>query len=228
MIKELSLFIPVYNDEKTIKQLILDAVSVLAPLNLDYEIIIVDDASRDATVAIVKKLTGIHKMVKLIQHKENRDYGGALKSGFANANKEWIFYTDGDGQYDIKEVTRLLPYTREFDLINGYIQKRMDPWYRIFAGKIYQFLIDSLFGKTLIYTNCDFRLIRKEIIDCISINSNSGFAPAEVVIKLARKGARIKQIRVSHFPRQYGRSEFFNIKKISNLFCDLFKVLIKT
>ncbi|MFC1666691.1 glycosyltransferase family 2 protein [Candidatus Omnitrophota bacterium] len=227
MIKGISIFIPAYNDEKTVRQLILDAISVMDPLDLDYEIIIVDDASRDATVKIVKRLAETHKKVKLVQHKENRDYGGALRSGFRAATKEWIFYTDGDGQYDIKEITGLLPYAGEFDLINGYIQKRMDPWYRIFAGKIYQFLIDCLFGKTLIYTNCDFRLIRKEIIDRVSINSNSGFAPAEIIIRLVRSGVRVKQVPVSHFPRRYGRSTFFNMKRIFSIFSDLCRFLIK-
>jgi len=227
MIKGISIFIPAYNDEKTIGKIILDAISVLDPLKLDYEIIIVDDGSKDTTAEIVKGLAETHKTIKLVQHGDNRDYGAALKTGFATASKEWVFYTDGDGQYDIKEITKLLPYTEEFVFINGYIIKRMDPIYRIFIGKAYQFLIDICFGKTLIYTNCDFRLIKKEIMDRITISSNSGFAPAEIVTKLVRNRAMIKQVSIKHLPRIYGRSSFFKLKKIINVFCDLLRFLIK-
>jgi len=153
-------------------------------------------------------------------------YGGALKSGFANATKEWVFYTDSDGQYDIREILRLLPYTQEYDFINGNISKRMDPIYRIILGRIYQFWLDIFFGRKLRYVNCDFRLIKKSIIDQITIDSNSGFAPAEIVIKLFRNGARIKEVLVSHFTRQQGRSQFFKLKKLINLFTDFLKFFI--
>jgi len=227
MIKGISVFILAYNDEKTIGKIITDAISVLDLLKLDYEIIIVDDGSRDATAKVVKDLAGAHKAIKLIQHGDNRDYGAALRTGFTTASKEWIFYTDGDGQYDIKEIAKLLPYTEEFVFINGYIIKRMDPIYRIFIGKMYQFLINICFGKTLIYTNCDFRLIKKEIMDRITISSNSGFAPAEIVTKLVRNGVVIKQVSIKHFPRTCGRSSFFKFKKIISVLRDLLKFLIK-
>jgi glycosyltransferase involved in cell wall biosynthesis len=227
MIKGISIFIPAYNDEKTIGKVIFDAISALDPLKLDYEIIIVDDGSKDATAEIVRELAETHKTIKLKQHGDNRDYGTALRTGFTTASKEWVFYTDGDGQYDIKEIIKLLPYAEEFNFINGYITKRMDPAYRIFFGKAYQLLVDICFGKTLIHTNCDFRLIKKEIMDQITINSNSGFAPAEIVIKLVRNGARVKQVPVKHYPRIYGRSSFFKLKKIVNLFFDLMKFLVK-
>ena len=226
MIKGISIFLPAYNDEKTIKRLVLDVISVLGPLNLDYEIIIIDGCSQDATGEIAKGLTENHKNVKLVQHKKNMGYGGALKSGFANATKEWVFYTDSDGQYDIREILRLLPYTQEYDFINGNISKRMDPIYRIILGRIYQFWLDIFFGRKLRYVNCDFRLIKKSIIDQITIDSNSGFAPAEIVIKLFRNGARIKEVLVSHFTRQQGRSQFFKLKKLINLFTDFLKFFI--
>lgn len=226
MIKGISIFIPAYNDEKTIGKIILDAISVLDPLKLDYEIIIVDDGSKDATAEIVKCLAETHKTVRLIQHGYNRDYGAALKTGFAAAIKEWVFYTDGDGQYDIKEITKLLPYAEEFVFINGYIIKRMDPIYRIFFGKVYQFLIDICFGKTLIYINCDFRLIKKEAIDSIEIDSNSGFTPAEMVVKLTRNGIKAKEVLINHFSRQYGHSQFLNFRKIWDLLSDFLRFLI--
>jgi glycosyltransferase involved in cell wall biosynthesis len=227
MIKGISLFVPAYNDEKTIGKVILDAILVLGDLNLDYEIIIIDDGSKDATAEIVRGLAENYKTIKLIQHGNNRDYGAALRTGFAAASKEWVFYTDGDGQYDIKEISKLLSYAGEFDLINGYLIERMDPAYRIILGKAYQYLIDICFGRTLIHTNCDFRLIKKEAMDRIAINSNSGFAPAEIVTKLVQNGAKIKQVAIKHFPRIYGRSSFFKFKKIISLFYDLLKFLIE-
>lgn len=226
MLKELSVFFPAYNDEKTIEKLVVDTISVLGPLGLDYEIIIIDDASKDNTGKVAERLAESYKRVRLLQHKENRDYGGVLKSGFANASKEWVFYTDGDGQYDPKEITKLLPYTDEHDFINGYMFKRNDSLYRVILGKIYQFWLDICFGRILVYTNCDFRLIKKEVISRIKIDSNSGFAPAEMVIKLTRNGVKVKEVLISHFPRPYGHSQFLNLKKIWNLLSDFLRFLI--
>ncbi|MFH1799357.1 MAG: glycosyltransferase family 2 protein [Candidatus Omnitrophota bacterium] len=227
MIKEISVFLPAYNDGRTIKPLVLDAISVLDPLGLDYEIIIIDDCSWDETGEIARKLAESHKRVRWVRHAENRDYGGVLKSGFAHATKKWVFYTDGDGQYDIKEMTRLLPYAEEYDLINGYILKRQDAFYRVLVSKMYQLCLDGLFGKTLTYINCDFRLIRKEAMDRIRIRSDSGFAPAEMVIRLVRNGVKLKEVLVSHFPRRYGRSQFLNLKKMFNLFRDMARFLMR-
>jgi glycosyltransferase involved in cell wall biosynthesis len=227
MIKEISVFLPAYNDGKTIGKLVLDAISVLDPLGLDYEIIIIDDCSRDETGEIVRKLAADNKRVKWVRHTENRDYGGVLKSGFTHATKKWVFYTDGDGQYDIKEMTRLLPFAEEYDLVNGYILKRQDSFYRIVASKIYQLCLDRLFGKTLTYINCDFRLIRKEAVDQIKIHSNSGFAPAEMVIRLVGNGVKLKEVLVSHFPRRYGRSQFLNLKKMLHLLRDMATFLVQ-
>ena len=227
MIKGISIFLPAYNDEKTIEKLVLDAISVLEPLSFDYEIIIIDDASKDATGKVAERLVKNYRKVRLLQHKKNRDYGGVLKTGFANAAKEWVFYTDGDGQYDIKEIIKLLPYAGEYDLINGYILKRNDSNYRMLFGRMYQFLLDICFGKTLKYVNCDFRLIKKAAIDRVEINSNSGFAPAEMVIKLTRNGIKVKQILINHFARKYGHSQFLDFKKIFNLSKDMLKFLIQ-
>ncbi len=227
MIKEISVFFPAYNDENTIEKLVLDAISVLKPLGLDYEIIIIDDCSQDNTGKIAQRLVESQNRLRLVQHKENKDYGEVLKTGFTNANKEWVFYTDGDGQYDIKEITRLFPYTDDFDFINGYILKRNDSLYRIILSKTYQFFLEVCFGRTLRYINCDFRLIKKEVIDRITIDSNSGFAPAEMVIKLMQNGVKVKEAVVSHLPRQYGHSQFLNPKKLTHLFCDLLRFLIR-
>jgi glycosyltransferase involved in cell wall biosynthesis len=227
MIKEISVFLPAYNDEKTIQGLVLDAVSVLEPLGLDYEIIVIDDASPDNTAEVVGRLEKDYPRVRLLQHKKNRDYGGVLKSGFAQATKNWIFYTDGDGQYDIKEITRLLPYAPDYDLVNGYIIKRRDQLYRLAASKMYQFFLEIFFGKTLIYTNCDFRLVRKEAVSRIQINSDSGFAPAEMIIKLLRSGARVKEVEVSHSVRRYGHSQFLNFKKLFNITKDMIQFILQ-
>jgi glycosyltransferase involved in cell wall biosynthesis len=227
MIKEISVFLPAYNDGKTIGKLVLDAISVLDPLGLDYEIIIIDDCSQDETGEVAGKLSGGNPRVKWVRHEENRDYGGVLKSGFAHATKSWVFYTDGDGQYDIKEMMRLLPYAGEYDLINGYILKRQDAFYRILVSKMYQLFLNTLFGKTLTYINCDFRLIRKEAIDRIQIRSSSGFAPAEMVIRLVKSGAKVKEVLVSHFPRRYGRSQFLNPKKMFHILRDMATSLVR-
>jgi len=227
MIREISVFLPAYNDGKTIGKLVLDAIAVLDPLGLDYEVIIIDDCSRDETGAIAQKLAEDHKRVKWVRHMENRDYGGVLKSGFAHATKKWVFYTDGDGQYDIREMTRLLPYAEEYDLVNGAILKREDVFYRVIVSKMYQSFLNVLFGKTLSYVNCDFRLVRKEAVDRIKIRSDSGFAPAEMVLRLVKSGIKFKEVLVSHFPRRYGRSQFLNLKKMFHLLRDMAAFLVQ-
>jgi glycosyltransferase involved in cell wall biosynthesis len=227
----ISIFFPAYNDENTIRPLVEGAVSLLKALAVDYEIIIIDDHSQDKTGEVADRLALENQRVKVVHHDQNRGYGGALKSGFACASKELIFYTDGDAQYDIQELKLLLPHIRDADVVNGYKIKRKDPLIRIITGKAYNLTVNALFGISIRDVNCDFRFIRKKVFDLISLESESGFICVELIKKIQLKGFKIKEVAVHHYPRKYGRSQFLRPGKLMRMSKDLlqqwWKLVIK-
>jgi len=217
----ISVFFPAYNDEKTVGPLIQDAISVLEQITDDYEIIIIDDCSQDATGDVADRLCLGNNRIKAIHHNENRDYGGAVKSGLAHCSKKLIFYTDGDRQYDVKELKKLLEKIREADVVVGYKIKRSDPFYRIITGNIYRVVANNLFGLKVKDPTCDFRLFKRQVIDSISIESNSGFACVEMMKKIQDRGYKIAEVGVNHFPRLSGRSQSFKLRRIVSMARDL-------
>jgi glycosyltransferase involved in cell wall biosynthesis len=148
-------------------------------------------------------------------HEHNRGYGGALRSGFAAASKEWVFYTDGDAQYDPRELERLVEKVRpDVDIVQGYKIKRHDPLHRIIIGRVYHWAMKILFNLKIRDVDCDFRLIRKSALDKIQLTQDSGVICLELVRKLQASGARFEEVGVSHYFRTYGKSQFFNFKRI--------------
>ncbi|MBU4501415.1 MAG: glycosyltransferase family 2 protein [Nanoarchaeota archaeon] len=212
----ISVFFPAYNDEKTIPILIEDATSVLKPLTDDYEIIIIDDCSPDNIGMIVDEIAKKDKHVKVIHHEKNRGYGGALKSGFKAATKDYIFYTDGDAQYDVKELKKLLKYAEDYDVVNGYKIKRRDKFYRMLLGKMYNKFARTMFNMNQINdVDCDFRMFKKNVIKDINLESDGGFICVEMMYKIHRAKYKIKEVPVNHYPRKYGKSQFFNFRRVA-------------
>ncbi len=224
----ISVFFPCYNDEKSIRKLVEDAFSVLKRRASDYEVIVVDDASTDKSGEVLKKLAQKHKKLRVVFHNENKGYGGALKTGFGEASKELVFYTDGDGQYDVKELPLLLNLmTPDVNFINGIKMTRHDPTYRVFAGNLYSFVVRWIFWFPVYDVDCDFRLIRKGLLDKLELRSNSGSICIELVKKAQRAGARFRQISVHHYERRFGRSQFFRPRRIFITFFELFGLWLK-
>ncbi len=217
----ISIFFPMYNDEKAIESLIQETISVLEPITNDYEVIIIDDCSQDATGNIADRLCLENNRIRVVHHDENRGYGGAVKSGLVHCSKNLIFYTDGDKQYDVRELKKLLTKIKEADVVTGYKIKRYDPFYRIIIGNIYRFIVNNLFGLKIKDPTCDFRLFKKEAIDSIGIESNSGFVCIEMMKKIQDKGYKIVEVGVHHFPRPFGRSQSFKLKRIILMIKDL-------
>ena len=218
----ISVFFPCYNDEKTIAKLVKNVFLILPSLSKDYEVIVIDDASKDKSVDILKKLQKKYPKLKLVFHKINQGYGGTLRSGFEKSRKELIFYTDGDGQYNVNELPILLNLmTYDTDFVNGIKMVRRDPTYRIFFGNLYSFIARWLFCLPTYDVDCDFRLIRKKIIDKIHLTSNSGAICVELVKKCHLIGARFRQVSVHHYQRRYGNSQFFRISRILSTFKEL-------
>ncbi len=224
MKESLTIFFPAYNDEGTIATMILKSAIVVKELDIkDYEIIVIDDASPDNCGKLADELAKIIKNVKIIHHETNEGYGGALKSGFSNATKDLIFYTDGDCQYDVFELKKLFPLmTKDIDMVNGYKNKRSDPWYRTILGKIYHYAVRFSFGIKIKDVDCDFRLMRKRILENITLESNSGLICVEMMKKITDKNFKIAEAGVSHHFRAYGKSQFFNFKRTAIVLLGLF------
>jgi len=214
-IKSLSIFFPAYNDSKSIPRLIDAANLVSKDITNDYEILVINDGSEDDTRNILEKLEKRYKKLKVINHSRNLGYGSALASGFRNSKKEWIFYTDGDGQYDPKELLLLLnKMNPNIDVVNGYKLRRSDNFVRKILGHLYNFFLHLLYPIPISDIDCDFRLIRGSKIKKIKLNSSGGSICLELILKLQKNGARFAEVGVHHYKRKYGHSQIFNIKNI--------------
>lgn len=223
----ISVFFPCYNDAQSIGFLVKDADEILSNYARDYEIIVVNDASPDNSAEVLEELKKKYKRLKVVTHKKNRGYGGALKSGFAASSKELVFYTDGDGQYDVKELKLLIDLmTPDVNFINGIKMDRQDAGHRIFFGNLHKFITRWLFWLPIYDTDCDFRLIRREILDKITLKSNSGSICVELIKKAERAGAEFRQVSVHHLDRKFGQSQFFRIDKILHTYFDIAKLWI--
>jgi glycosyltransferase involved in cell wall biosynthesis len=210
-----SVFFPAYNDAATIPSMVIASLLTLPKMTEDYEVIVVNDGSSDHTGEMLQELERVYPRVRIINHIANRGYGGALRSGFKAATKTWIFYTDGDAQYDPRELTRLVDaVTEETDVVNGYKIARSDPLHRILVGKLYHHFVRVLFGFKLRDVDCDYRLLRREIFDHVELTSTSGTICLEMVKKFQDLGYRFKEVPVRHFHRAHGKSQFFNFRRI--------------
>ena len=221
----LSVFFPAYNDSGTIASLVITALKTARRLTDDLEVIIVNDGSADRTAEIADELARAYPEVRVVHHERNRGYGGALRSGFAAATRDLIFYTDGDAQYDPAELEALWGALRDnVDLVNGYKISRSDPLHRIVIGRVYHHTVKLLFGLSVRDVDCDFRLMRRSIFDRVSLHKNSGVICLEMMKKIEDAGYRIAEVPVHHYHRAYGRSQFFNFKRLFRTSIDVFKL----
>jgi glycosyltransferase involved in cell wall biosynthesis len=211
----LSVFFPAYNDSGTIASMVIRSVKAAAELTADFEVIVVDDGSADGTADIADELARTYPQVRAVHHPINRDYGAALQTGFRTATKDLIFYTDGDAQYDPAELALLwAKMTPDCDLVNGYKISRADPLHRIVIGRVYHYIVSLLFGLTLRDVDCDFRLMRRSIFERINLEKTSGIICVEMMKKIQDGGFRIAEVPVHHYHRAFGRSQFFNIRRL--------------
>jgi glycosyltransferase involved in cell wall biosynthesis len=218
----ISAFFPCYNDERTIAGLVREADAQLRCATSDYEIIVVNDGSRDGSAMVLADLARQVPQLKVVTHDANRGYGGALRSGFAAATKELVFYTDGDGQYDVGEIPIMLALlVDDTDFVNGMKMSRSDPAYRVFVGNLHKFVTRWAFWLPIDDVDCDYRLIRRSVLDRIELQSNSGSICVELVKRAQRIGAQFRQVSVRHYSRQFGSSQFFRPGRILRTYADL-------
>jgi glycosyltransferase involved in cell wall biosynthesis len=210
-----SIFYPCYNDWGTMGSMVLLTIQTAERLGLDYDITIVDDGSQDHTLALLDEIEKAFEGIRIVRHETNRGYGGALRTGFASATKEWIFYTDGDAQYDVRELEVLLEKAGpDVDVVQGYKIQRHDPLHRIVIGRIYHWIVKLAFGLKLRDVDCDFRLMRRAIFDQVELTSDSGIICAEMMTKIQRVTSRVVEVPVHHYQRAHGKSQFFNYPRL--------------
>lgn len=224
----LSVFFPAYNDSGTIASMIVQAVMAARTLTPDYEVIVVNDGSPDQTGEVLSELASLYPTLRIVTHANNRGYGGALQTGFASASKDLIFYTDGDAQYDPREMTRLWAAMRDdVDWVNGYKISRSDPLHRVVIGRIYHHTVKLLFGFRVRDVDCDFRLVRRAVFDRVRLEKTSGVICLEMMKKFHDFGFRVAEVPVHHFHRAYGRSQFFNYRRLFRTAIDVAKLWLE-
>lgn len=224
----ISVFFPCYNDESSIKTLVEEAFSVLMQLTDEYEVLVINDCSTDGSGIVLKQLQKKYKKLRVISHKQNLGYGAALRSGFIAAKGDLIFYTDGDGQYDINELPRLLSaMVGDINFVNGIKILRNDPTYRVIIGNIYSFFVRLLFSLPILDVDCDFRLIKKSLVRKLQLKSNSGAICIELVKKAQLNGGKIQQVPIHHSERRFGHSQFFRANRILTTLFEVASLWIK-
>lgn len=224
----LSIFFPAYNDAGTIASLALVAHMTARTLTDDYEVIVIDDGGPDHTGVLLDEMALHFPWLKVVHHVKNRGYGGALRSGFDTASKDLVFYTDGDAQYDPRELTKLYEALGpDVDFVNGYKIGRSDPLHRIVIGRVYHWFVRTVFGLRLRDVDCDFRLMRREVFRKVHLTRSSGVICVELMKKVQDHGFRIAQVPVHHFHRSYGKSQFFNVPRVGRTLLDLMRLWLE-
>ena len=203
---KISCFFPMYNEESNVQAVVTEAVQILEGRTDEFEVIIVDDGSSDQTAEIAASLAAQDSRVKVVSHQVNQGYGAALRSGLAASQYEIIFQCDGDRQYHLEEIDKLLPYINDNDFVVGYRLKRQDPFYRSLEASFYKFMLWLLFRFSLKDTNCAFKLFKKSIVSQLTIESNGAIINGEIFVKARKLGFnKIKQVGVHHYPRETGK-----------------------
>lgn len=214
-LSSVSVFFPCYNDAGTIPTMILRALKVLPEITDDYEVIVINDGSQDDSAQVLDALAARFDHLRIIHRTQPSGYGGVLRGGFAAATKDWVFYTDGDAQYDARELALLAAQVHDgIDMVNGYKIKRHDPFHRVVIGLAYQYFVKLMFGLTIRDVDCDFRLMKRAIFSHICLESTTGTITFEMVKKIQDAGYKIVEVPVHHWYRQYGESQFFNFPRV--------------
>jgi glycosyltransferase involved in cell wall biosynthesis len=213
-LSSLSAFMPAYNEEANIRWVAEDVLAKLRQVTDDLELIIVNDGSKDRTGEIIDNLEKQYPEIVAKHHPQNQGYGAALRTGFAGCRKDFIFYTDGDGQFDAAEISRLIPLLQNADIVSAYRVDRKDPWIRKLNAWLYNGFLLIFFRLAVRDVDCAFKLYRARFFDKVNLKSDGALIDAEVLIKLKKAGAKIAQVGVHHYPRLVGEQTGSKLKVI--------------
>ena len=220
----LTFFFPAFNEQENVEETVRRALSEIGSLVPSMEVLIVDDGSTDRTPHIADRLAAADPRVR-VHHQPNRGYGGALKAGFAEARGQLIGFSDGDLQFDLREMGRLLERLespeRPVDVVIGYRIRRRDPAHRIFIAKTYNAIVSAAFGLRVRDIDCAMKLFRREVFEHLPLTADGPFLSAELLIKLRARGVRMAQVGVNHYPRAAGTNTGASLGKIMRTFRDL-------
>lgn len=226
----LSFFFPAYNEEADVEAVVREGLDVLPRFADDVEIIVIDDGSTDATGAIADRLAAADPRVRVVHHKPNRGYGGAVRSGLTSSRKPYVFFTDGDLQFRLEDLERLVPLLDRADVAVGYRIKRADPAKRRFIAWVYNRLINVLFLAPFRDVDCAFKLFRRDVFERVPlerIRSNGAFFSPEMLLVLRANGIRIAQVGVRHFPRLHGEEKGATMKVVARAMRDLLRLRLR-
>jgi glycosyltransferase involved in cell wall biosynthesis len=219
-----SLFFPVYRDEATVARVTEKALSVLSELAAEHEVIIIDDGSPDAAGAIAEEMSRRSAAVRVVHHPRNMGYGQALRTGFKAARFEWICFTDGDDEYEVDDVRKLLRLRDHYDLIITFrYAKRYGSW-RIFVSYVYNRVLRAVFQTRYRDVSCGLKLIRKEVVDELTLVSTSPFIGAEIALRTMLKGFRVGEVGIQTFPRVFGKGSSTSFRNILATIRDMRRV----
>ncbi|MDE3102110.1 MAG: glycosyltransferase family 2 protein [Chloroflexota bacterium] len=226
----LSFFFPAYNEKDSVEAVAREGLDVLPRFTDDLEVIVVDDGSTDGTAAIADRLATEDARVRVVHHSPNRGYGAAVRSGLSSARKEYVFFTDGDRQFRVADVERLIPALAGAEVVVGYRRKRADPPRRIFIAWVYNTLIRLLFGAPFRDVDCAFKLYRREVFERVplgSVRSNGAFFSPEHLLVLRAAGVRIAQVAVPHYPRTVGEEKGASAHVVARAMRDLLRLRLR-
>lgn len=221
-------FFPAFNDAESLRLLIPKTVETLRAITPDFEVIVVDDGSTDNTPNILEEMRGQFSSLRVVRHALNRGYGAALRSGFQASSKPLVFYTDGDGQYDVSELKDLVARMGDdVDVVNGYKIERADSFPRRYLGRFYHGLVRILFGLKVRDVDCDFRLLRRRVVEAIPLTFSSGAICAELMTQVEGAGFRVEEVPVHHYPRLSGKSQFFRLGPVLRMARDVLALWVR-
>jgi len=218
----ISAFFPCYNEEANVERTTLAALKTFSRISDDFEVIIVDDGSKDRTGEIADRLAADHPHVRAVHNRPNLGYGGALQRGFREAAKTWVFYTDGDGQFDFDEIDKLLPLLEQYDIVSAYRLDRQDSPVRKLNAFCWSTLVNLLFWMGLRDIDCAFKIYPRKLFDEIQMKSRGALIDTEVLARAKRLGYTVGQVGVHHYPRTAGTQTGANLRVILRAFKELF------
>ena len=202
----LSLVLPAHNEEANIEAVVTESLQTLPAFADSFEIIIVDDGSRDRTAEIVRRLERVDARVRLVQHERNQGYGAALRSGFRATTGDYVLFMDADRQFDIRDLRLLSPFAAEYDIVAGFRMERRDPLHRRVFAETFNVAVRVLFGVHLRDIDCAFKLFRGDLLRSIPLSAPGALINTEIQAKARRHGARLEQVGVHHYPRVAGQA----------------------
>lgn len=224
MDQNISIVLPAHNEEANIATAVGKAQTVAQRLFTDYEIVVVDDGSADQTAALVRAAAAEDPHVRLLQHETNRGYGEALRTGFEAAKLDYVFFTDADNQFDLDELERFVPFVGSVDVICGYRVARQDPFMRRFLAKGWNVLVRALFYVPVRDIDCAFKLIRRSVFERVDLESIGAMVNTELMVKIARSGASVVEVGVTHLPRTAGKPSGASPRVIARAFRELWRM----